>query len=167
MRPSTEVIVVDKATGASSEVAIDALALTQAPASIVQLPVGPEEVASFRQIGDDLVILLKSGREITVDGFFAPAEGRHELILRGQQRGSLVGPVRRTLGRVLVHRDQRIDRASGSRGRRWRRSRSPTGARCIGSGGRSGLEQLGRSPQPPVRERFDRRLRTGSDGSVG
>ncbi|WP_019589481.1 MULTISPECIES: Ig-like domain-containing protein [unclassified Thioalkalivibrio] len=80
MAENMQVQLVDKASGESREVALGEL--TVGENQVVQLPVGPEEVAAFDQQGMDLVITLQSGEELVIEGFFGGSgELRNELVL--------------------------------------------------------------------------------------
>ena len=57
--------------------------LNLAKPSIIQLEIAPEKVAKFERNGDDLTLLLKDGRTVTVQHFFVlDANGvRNDLVL--------------------------------------------------------------------------------------
>ncbi|MGM0516337.1 MAG: Ig-like domain-containing protein [Pseudomonadota bacterium] len=72
--------VVEKSSGEVTEYPIHSLEPVEG--AVIKLDIGPEEVAGFEQQGTDLVVLLQSGQEVTVPGFFAPdAALRNELVL--------------------------------------------------------------------------------------
>ncbi|NLO80576.1 MAG: BapA prefix-like domain-containing protein [Xanthomonadaceae bacterium] len=78
------VTVTDKATGQSA--ARELSALRNPVASVITLQIDPEEVAAFEQQAGDLVITLKSGESIVIEGFFVSGEEqRNELILQDSQ----------------------------------------------------------------------------------
>ena len=56
------------------------------PAAVV-LKVAPEQIAKSVRVGDDLVLTLIDGQQISVPGFFAayPNEGRNDLVLEDAQ----------------------------------------------------------------------------------
>ena len=56
------------------------------PAAVV-LKVAPEQIAKSVRVGDDLVLTLVDGQQISVPGFFAayPNEGRNDLVLEDAQ----------------------------------------------------------------------------------
>ncbi|WP_122975107.1 Ig-like domain-containing protein, partial [Comamonas thiooxydans] len=55
--------------------------------SAVILKVAPEQIAKSTRVGNDLVLTLVDGKQIYVNGFFAPyaEEGRNDLVLEDQQ----------------------------------------------------------------------------------
>src|SRR5690625_444984 len=81
MRDLTTVLVTDKESGQSVEMELEALGnLTN---SVIMLSAGPEEIASIEAQSGNVVITLKSGETIVMEGFFAPDEAqRNELILK-------------------------------------------------------------------------------------
>lgn len=50
--------------------------LNLAKPSIIQLEIAPEKVAKFERHGDDLTLLLKDGRTVTVQHFFCAGRQR-------------------------------------------------------------------------------------------
>jgi len=53
--------------------------------SVISLQIAPESVASFERRGDDLVLVLRDGREVTVHGFFRTYDdGRNDLVLEDE-----------------------------------------------------------------------------------
>ncbi|MEB8389327.1 VCBS domain-containing protein, partial [Rhodobacteraceae bacterium KMM 6894] len=57
----------------------DSVALTEA--SVVTLGFGPEQVARFDRVGDDLVLILQDGSRITIQDFFVTLDGeRNEIV---------------------------------------------------------------------------------------
>ena len=75
------IAIAQKGGGAVTEAPLGNVELS-AP-SIVKVGVGPEEVASYSQAGNDLVIALSNGQTVTIAGFFetGPDGERSELIL--------------------------------------------------------------------------------------
>ncbi len=75
--------VIDKATGASTQVSVDRIAL-RAP-SVVKLDIDRAQVASMERQGNDLIVRLADGQEIRVAGFYGePGAAAHELVLQEQ-----------------------------------------------------------------------------------
>jgi len=76
---STEIV--HKAAGNTVSVEAGDIILEQA--GIVRLKLGPELVARFERVGDDLQLVLKDGRTITIRNFFIVDEDgeRHDLVL--------------------------------------------------------------------------------------
>ncbi|MDR2296932.1 MAG: cadherin-like domain-containing protein, partial [Comamonas sp.] len=66
--------------------ALDQGLVLDKPAAVV-LKVAPEQIAKSVRTGDDLVLTLVDGQQITVPGFFAlyPDEGRNDLVLEDAQ----------------------------------------------------------------------------------
>ncbi|MGM0516095.1 MAG: Ig-like domain-containing protein, partial [Pseudomonadota bacterium] len=74
------VLVTDKETGQVSEV--DLSALENPTNSVITLKVAPEDIASVEARSGDLVLTLKSGESVVIEGFFDPEEAqRNELVL--------------------------------------------------------------------------------------
>lgn len=73
--------IVQKSTG--SIVSAGSGDITLGPAGIVRLKVGPEQVARFERTGNDLQLVLKDGRTITIHNFFVvdDEDERHDLVL--------------------------------------------------------------------------------------
>src|SRR5690554_1728582 len=81
MRNLTSVLVTNKDNGQSSEMELNAL--EELTNSVITLAVGPEDIASIEAQSEDLLITLKSGEVILIEGFFFPEEEqRNELILK-------------------------------------------------------------------------------------
>ncbi|WP_186759906.1 BapA/Bap/LapF family prefix-like domain-containing protein, partial [Luteimonas wenzhouensis] len=76
---STEIV--HKADGNTVSAGTGDIALDQA--GIIRLKLGPEQVARFERVGDDLQLVLKDGRTITIHNFFVVDEDgeRHDLVL--------------------------------------------------------------------------------------
>src|SRR5690606_26192836 len=73
--------IVQKVAGETVSVAAGDIVLDKA--GIVRLKLGPEQVARFERIGDDLQLVLADGRTITIHNFFVVDEDgeRHDLVL--------------------------------------------------------------------------------------
>ena len=53
--------------------------------SVVQLPIGPEEVARFERDGNDLILVLGDGTVLVIENFFVVTEnGRNDLVFEDQ-----------------------------------------------------------------------------------
>nr|WP_309501913.1 VCBS domain-containing protein [uncultured Roseovarius sp.] len=51
--------------------------------SVVELEIGPEEIAQYDRVGNDLVLVLKDGTRLVIEAFFVEtAEGRNDLVLQ-------------------------------------------------------------------------------------
>ncbi|MFK7675211.1 BapA/Bap/LapF family prefix-like domain-containing protein, partial [Pseudomonas sp. 2024-204] len=82
------IMVVDKATGAVTEAAGS---VNLKGTSIVKLPFGPESIQSSQQIGNDLVVVLKSGETVTVQNFFTlGVQGAQSQLVLENADGSLM-----------------------------------------------------------------------------
>ncbi|MEN9063224.1 BapA/Bap/LapF family prefix-like domain-containing protein [Ponticoccus litoralis] len=69
-----------KAQNGSSEVFEGGRIALEAP-SVVQLAIGPEQVLRFDRDGSDLVLVLKDGTRLVIEGFFVQdADGRNDLV---------------------------------------------------------------------------------------
>lgn len=81
MQGSTLIQVFDKSTGEGAEVPL--AELEASTNSVFKVPVGPEQVESFEARGDDLLIVLQSGEEVTIPDFFVgeATDERNELVL--------------------------------------------------------------------------------------
>src|SRR5690554_120113 len=54
--------------------------------SVVQLPIGPEQVARFDRTGNDLVLTLKDGSVLVIENFFVVADdGRNDLVFEDEE----------------------------------------------------------------------------------
>src|SRR3546814_14024239 len=78
---SVKVTVVQKANGSKESVEIGSELRVTSP-SVIEIPVGPEQVADFQRSGNNLVIMLKDGSSLTIFDFFG-GEGadRNEIVL--------------------------------------------------------------------------------------
>lgn len=54
--------------------------------SVVQVQIGPEQVASFDREGNDLLLVLKDGTVLVIENFFVQtADGRNDLVMEDAQ----------------------------------------------------------------------------------
>ena len=69
-----------KLDGTSTE-AKNAAAMTLTSPSVVTLGFGPEKVARFDRVGNDLVLVLQDGSKVTIVDFFVTYDdGRNEVV---------------------------------------------------------------------------------------
>src|SRR5690606_6640393 len=51
--------------------------------SVVELPIGPEQIARFERNGNDLLLILKDGTVLVIENFFVVAAGeRNDLVFQ-------------------------------------------------------------------------------------
>src|SRR5690606_22915460 len=76
-----QITVVQKASGSEETIEVGSELQLSAP-SVVELRVGPEQVADYQRSGNNLVIMLKDGSSLTIVDFFG-GEGteRNEIVL--------------------------------------------------------------------------------------
>ncbi|MBV2194380.1 MAG: BapA prefix-like domain-containing protein, partial [Azonexus sp.] len=80
MENPTSLRVIDKASGQTS--VVDISDLHNPVNSVIELSIGPEEIARIEARSQDLVITTQSGETLVIEGFFAPDETqRNELVL--------------------------------------------------------------------------------------